>query len=264
MHKTFRYPKLLETPKGSFTNFVGIVRQQISDGNSWYSTLPPFAPPPPPSHKPSGYPKVSGTQKKPPTKIFSPVRQQILHRKSLYSSLFPPSTLVFINFWDRKISQQHRRNPSRCFSVLWDTPFPTENHDIPSFISNPSWYPETSGTQKKSRKNFFWSCKTKKVDGKSWNMSLIFNISRHQNFTEKQKDSTTKFFDTLSQKHLTEKGDKPGFCIKFFLTGNFLKQRRIPLRFFTVMWDNKFPTATRDTPSFPLRPSPLPPPPLFP
>ena len=200
-----------------------------------FTFAPPPSPLPPRSHKPFGYPKVSGTQKNAPTKIFSPVRQQILDRKSLYSRLFPPSTLVFIKFWDSKIYQQHRRNPSRYFSVLWDTLFPTENHDIPSLISNPSWYPETSGTQKKSRKNFFGPVRQKIFDGKSWNMSLIFNISRHQNFTEKQKDSTTKFFGTLSQKHLTENCDKPGSCIKLLLTGNFLKHRRLPLRIFTVM-----------------------------
>ena len=114
--------------------------------------------------------------------------------------------------------------------------------------------------RKESLLRIFWSCKTKEIDRKSWNLSLICNNPRYQNFTETQKSSTTKFFGTPSQKTFHKKLWCPPLMHKILPYRRLLKHRRIRLRSFSVIWDNEFPTATRDTPSFqpPLAPPPSP------
>ena len=177
------------------------MRQQISDGNSWYSILP-LRPSPLPSrsHKPFGYKKVSATQKNSPTKLSGPVRQQILDRKSLFSTLFPPSTLRFINFSDSKHSQQHKRKLSRFFSVLWDKKFPTEKSWSPLGYLEPFLIPE-----------FFWN--TEKVSYE------IFGLVRQ------------KCFDGKSESCL--------LSVTILDTKNLLKHRRLPLRSSSVLWVTK-------------------------
>ena len=158
LHKTFPYRELFETLKAYFTNFYGNVRQQVSDGNSWYSILPaspPLSPLPPCFHKPFGYLKVSGTENS-PTKNSRPVKQHIFDGKSLYSILpLPPlvvkifseaklpsntkeiphdiswscekkyfrrkiliSPLLSRNFLDSRFFLEHRKRPLRNFLVL--------------------------------------------------------------------------------------------------------------------------------------------------
>ena len=195
-----------------------------------------------------------------PYEKFPRVKQHIFEGKSLYSIL-PPFPLVVINFSDSKHSQQHRRKPSRYFSVLWDNIFPTENRDIPSVISNPYWYPKFSGTQKKVSYDFFGPVKQKNYR-KSWNLSLICNNPRYQNFTETQMSSITKYLGTLSQKTFDKKLWCPPLMHKILPYRRLLKHRRIRLRSFSVNWDKEFLTGTRDTPSFPPPPFAPPPSPL--
>ena len=214
MHKTFRYPKLFETPKGCFTNFVGIVRQQISDGNSWWSILP-LSPLPLPSrsHRHFGYPKVSGTHKNSTTNIFGPVRQHS-RRKIVIPSVLSPTFLVTL------VLLEHRK--------------------VPYGVS--------------------WSCKTKKniLTGSREICLLSVTILATRIFLKHRKILLRSSSVHWDKYLLTEIYDKPLSCIKLFDTRNFLKHRRVALLILLVLWDNKFLTGTRDGPSFPLSPLPLP------
>ena len=68
---------------------------------------------------------------------------------------------------------------------------------------------------------------------------------------ETLKGSPTKFFGTET-KNFDGKSwyslPPPLLSIKFFDTRNFAKHRRVPLRSFSVLWDNKFSIEIRDIP----------------
>ena len=120
--------------------------------------------------------------------------------------------------------------------------------------------PKNFWNTKKVPYEFFSPVRQKKFDGQSWKLSLICNKSRHQKFTETQKSSTTELFGHLSQKTFDRKLWCAPLMHKILPYRRLLKHRRIRLRNFSVIWDNEFPTGTRDTPSFPPfapPPSPL-------
>ena len=97
----------------------------------------------------------------------------------------------------------------------------------------------------------FRYCETKQV----WRKivipaaSLIPNIFRYQNFSETEKGSSSKCFDTVRQNNFDGKSWYPPPLLSptFFDTRNFLKHRRVPLRSFSALWDKNFPTENRDT-----------------
>ena len=78
----------------------------------------------------------------------------------------------------------------------------------------------------------------------------MHKIFRYPKLFDTPKCSPTKFFGTLRQKIFEGVFDtSPSFLsINFFVTRNFLKRRRVPLRNFSVLWDNKFSIESRDIP----------------
>ena len=104
-------------------------------------------------------------------------------------------------FWYPKLVK-HWWVPSRSFSALLDKKFSTENCDTP----------------------------------------IMHKIFRYPKFSETLKRCPRNCSALWDQKFLTEKRDipPPFSSIKLFETRNFLKNSRIPLRNFPVLWDKKF------------------------
>ena len=117
------------------TKFFGTLRQTTFDKKSWYSS---------PMHKIFQKRKLFETPKGSFTKIFGNVRQQISDGDSWYSIIPqfapPPFRLVLINLSDTRKFLEHRRNPLRKLSVLWDNEFSTENRYTPALSPFPPSY----------------------------------------------------------------------------------------------------------------------------
>ena len=112
-------------------------------------------------------------------------------------------------------------------------------------------YQNFSETRKVSPTNFFGTVR-QKFSTENRDTPLIHEIFRYQKFLVKQKGSPTKFFITVRQKNFDGKSWDPPpllsfLCMKNFDARFFLKQWRVPLRNFSVLWDKKFSTENRDT-----------------
>ena len=106
---------------------------------------------------------------------------------------------------------QIRGVPLRKFSALWDKKILTENRDPP--LLSIKFF---------DTRNFL----------KHRSEGFLYEIFRHC--------ETKKFWQKIVI--------PPLLSIKFFDTRNFVKQRRVPLRSFSVLWDNKFSIENRDIP----------------
>ena len=126
------------------------------------------------------------------------MRQKIFDGKSWYS---PPPSLIHKHFLYRKFSEtQHRRVPLRSFSVLWDKKFSMENRDITLWSMNSFFpYPKLV-THWRVPLRYFWALWDKKFLTENRDTPhLIHKFFRYQNFCETQKDSSTKFFGTVTR-----------------------------------------------------------------
>ena len=108
-------------------------------------------------------------------------------------------------FRNRKFSEtQHRMVPLRNFSELWDNKFSIENRDIPLWCIK-----------------FFDTRKLWHTEGFPYE---IFRHCETKNFRQK----------------IVILPPPPLLSIIFCDTRNFVKQRRVPLRTFSVLWDKIF------------------------
>ena len=73
---------------------------------------------------------------------------------------------------------------------------------------------------------------------------------RYPIFSETQKVSPTKFFDTVRHQLFDGELWCPVFLLtlKFFNARSFLKHRRDHLQSFSALWEKRFPTETSDIP----------------
>ena len=130
--------------------------------------------------------------------------------------------------------------------------------------SHPPSYPKTfslpetfwNTAQKGSSTKCFGTVRQKIFDRKSWYSPLLsINFLATGNFL---KHSTEGFpyeiFRHCETKNFRQKivilpsSSSPFLSIDFFDTRNFVKHRRVPLRSFSVLWDNKFSIENRDIP----------------
>ena len=170
-----------------------------------------------------------------------------------------------LTFFNLSITTENRASPSYAWKVLW-----------PEFFWNQEGFPY----------EIFGIVRQNNFDAKSWYSSLNPNIFRYpklvffgtvrQKFSAENRDKPIlciNFFETPIQwntegfpyenfRHCeTKKIDGKSWyslppptllSLKFFDTSNFTKYRRVPLRSFSVLWDNKFSTESRDAPPPPL------------
>ena len=113
--------------------------------------------------------------------------------------------------------------------------------------------PEISETLKGSYTKFFGTVRQKIFDGKLWYPLLCIKFFDTPNFVKHWRDAheifrhcETKIF---RRKNVITPSPPPLSSIKLFETRNFLKNCRIPLRNFSVLWDIKISTKNRDMPS---------------
>ena len=106
---------------------------------------------------------------------------------------------------------------------------------------------------------FFGAVRQTFFDGKSWYPPplLCIKVFDTPNFLNYGSDAHEIFRHCEIKNFGRKNVIAPFSCIKLFETRIFLKNSRIPLRNFSSLWDIKFSTENRDTPS------PLPPPPLI-
>ena len=111
-----------------------------------------------------------------------------------------------------------RKVPIRSSSVKWDKKFFTRSRDNPSFTSPRTSYPK--------------------------NLSIpVFFQNQEQFFYE--------FIPCCKMKQIWRKIVKAHLSfLKFLDLRVFLKNRKVPLRSSSVMWENNFSTGSHDTPSF--------------
>ena len=135
------------------------------------------------------------------------------------------------NFWNTRV-------PLRIFSVLWDKRVSRENRDIPflsikyfdrrNFLKNEGFPYEIFGNV---RKSFF-----DKIVIHHLMQFFLFQI-----FSE-EKGAPRKFFSSLRQKCFERKSRYPLPLDKNFRWKNFSEKWRVPLRNFSVLWENHYST----------------------
>ena len=137
----------------------------------------------------------------------------------------------------------------KYFGTLWQklrrkivippSPTPSFLHKI--FLP----YQQFSETQNASLAKFFRSCERKKNSTKPWS----FPPPLLETFRDQKSFETQKLIGTERQKIFDGKSwFPPLLSINFFDKGNFVKQRRDPLRSFSVLWDNKVSIENRYIP----------------
>ena len=86
----------------------------------------------------------------------------------------------------------------------------------------------------------FRYCETKNVVRKSWYPLLMHKMFRYQTFSETRKSSPRTFFRTVRQKTSTENRDITFLSTNFWMPEILFKHRGVPLRSFSVLWDENF------------------------
>ena len=97
---------------------------------------------------------------------------------------------------------------------------------------------------------FFRHCETKKFWEKIVILPLPVNLHSFfntRNFVKERRVPLRSFSVLWENKFSIENRDIPLLGIKFFDTRNFLKHRRVPRRIFSALWDENFSTENRDT-----------------
>ena len=145
-----------------------------------------------------------------------------------------PSYAIFCNpelFWNTRV-------PLRSFSVLWDKKVSRENRDIPLLAL------------KTFDKRTFLKTEGIPYEVFRYSEKIIFRQHRNtqsyafflfQNFSEK-KGSRRSFFGSVRQKSFERKSWYPLPLDKFFRWKNFSEKWRVPLRNFSVLWENHYST----------------------
>ena len=145
----FRYPKLFETQKGSFTKWFGTARHKLLTKNRDTPSLPY------PQH--FSKTEINETLKDSSTKVYGTVRQ----KKWWEIVILPPSCVGKKNFNTRNFLKDSRVH-LRTDSVLWDKTILTENREThPSLIPNIFRYPKLFETQKGSFTKWFGTVRQK-------------------------------------------------------------------------------------------------------
>ena len=175
-----------------------------------------------------------------PTKFFGTLRQQIFYRKSWYSP------------YRHKIFRYVKLSETQGFLYemirYWDKNFWNTEGFLYEMIR---YWDKTSETQKGSSMKWFGT-ETKKFWTENRDAppppSVFFLAFFDTRNNETLKDSPTKFFDTVRQNYFDGKEWylPPLSVLTFFDTRNVLKNRRVPLRNFSVLWDNRFSLENRD------------------
>ena len=270
LSSTFLIPEISETLMGSFTKFFGSVRQKYLDGKLWYYLLcikffdtPNFL-----KHWRDAH------------EIFRHCETKNFRRKNVICPL------LSINFFDTKSFLENKRVPLQSSSfrscetknfdktvmprsyawkfsmkkivlqwnilVQWEKNFSTENRDTsPPLIHKFFPYQKFSETQNGSLAKFFRSCEIKKIFNKNVKLppSFAWKFSIPEFFRNTEVFSY-ELYRHWDKNFSTEFIDIPFLCIKFFDTRNFPIHRSVPQRNFSVLWDKKIWTKSRDTPSF--------------
>ena len=161
-------------------------------------------------------------------------------------SLLPPS--FFLNFLLLEIlwNTAHKGSPTKFFGTARQKIFYRKSSFSP-LRHKVFRYPKLS---EGFLYEMFWYCETKQV----WRKIVIPAASYPQHFSipefsETQKGSSSKCFDTVRQNNFDGKSWYPPPLLSptFFDIRNFLKHRRVPLRIFSALWDKSFLTENRDT-----------------
>ena len=145
---------------------------------------------------------------------------------------------------------QHRGVPLWIFLALWDKIFSTENLDTPPPFIHKHFF--ATGHFLKHRSEgfpyeFFWHCETKNFRRKMLILPppLILKIFRYQKFVKQRRVPLWSFLVLWDNKFFYRKPWYPLLGIKFFDTRNFLRHRRVPRRNFWALWDGNFSTENR-------------------
>ena len=280
MLKIFRFPKFCDTPKCSPTNNFGTARQKIFDGKYWY--------PPPLSlnffanknflkqHRRVTPWKFSALWD---IKISSEKRDKppLIHKFFSIPENFRKTEGFFYKAFRSGLVRQKFSTKPWCpspsyawkFSIkefFWTTKVfsnelfgytETENRDTTPLIHKIFFFlPEIFWNSTEGFPyEIFRHCETKNFRRKILIppplLSIIFFSLPDFFWNTDQKGSTTKFFGTVRKKFWLKTvitPPPPVLSITFFDTTNFVKQRRVLLRSFLVLWDNKFPKQNRDIP----------------
>ena len=150
-------------------------------------------------------------------------------------------------FWNTEVF------PNEIFRYCVTKSFRRRNL-IPPFLMNIIFrYPNFCDTPKCSPTNIFGTARQKIFDGESWYPPLLsINFFATGLFLKHgSEEFHYEVFRHCEKKFLTENRDTtppPVSSINFFDSTNFVKKRRVPLRSFLVLWDNKFSMENRDIP----------------
>ena len=169
-------------------------------------------------------------------------------KKSWYTSFFSYPNICSIPevFWNTE------RFPYEIFWFFWDKNLSTENSEIP--LLSVSFFQKliSSETDKGCHTKFFGTVRHR-LCRKSWYTpsSLFHKNFRCPNFSETKEDSPKNFFGNARQRLWQTIVMNPPLLlsIKFSDTGSCLKQRRVSLWNFLVLWDNDFGKNRDTTPS---------------
>ena len=149
---------------------------------------------------------------------------------------------------------------TKFFGTLSQNTFDGKSWYPPPLLSLTFSMPEISDTLKGSSTKFFGTVRQKIFNVESWyslppHPLLFINVFACRNFLKHStKKFSTKCFDTMRQQIFDRKWwyslppPYPFLTIKTCDNKTFLKHRRFPLRSFSVLWDNKFSTESRDAP----------------
>ena len=273
-------PEISETLKGSFTKFFGTVRQKIFDGNLWYPQLcikffdtPNFLKHWRDAHEIFRHYETKNFRRKNVIPPFSSVK--LFGTKNFLKNSRIPLR-KFSALWDIKISTENRDMPPlihKFFSIpkmFWKTAgflykafrFGPMRQKV---LTKPWCPPPPLLCMKIFDKRIFlkhqkvlqWNISVqwdKNFDGKSWYPPLL---SKRFRYPKLMKHSTEGFtyqifrqWETKKIRQKIENRDITLWSIKFFDTRNFPIHRSVPQRNFSVLWDKKFWTKSRGTPSF--------------
>ena len=108
--------------------------------------------------------------------------------------------------------------------------------------------PEISETLKGSFTKFFGTVRQKIFDGNLWYPLLCIKFFDTPNFLKHWRDAHETFRHCETKNFRRKNVIPPFLSKKLFETKNHLKNKRIPLRKFSALWDIKISTENRDMP----------------
>ena len=138
--------------------------------------------------------------------------------------------------------------PLQNASVLWDKTISTENRDSRPLPLLSLTFLDTRNflQHRRVHHEVFWYCETTNFDRNLWYIPRIHKIFQYWKLSDTQNGSSTVCFCTVRQNNFEGKAWYSPPSISLFL--NIFRHRRVPLRIFSLLCDQKIATENRDEP----------------